>query len=190
MREPEPPDRSVLDLCTGHGGSSSASFLIALRQFLPVGGRPFGRRCMAARDPSLYTVRWLKTARLAGLAVAAAGVWASHSLIWCSDGAASVVIGCIRRGGVAGIRESRVACWYEYATRDSLHIRVIAQQQPQISRLLLTMYIGADDVLLALTSSSLVASAPTMPPPPSVIERIHPRKAFQGHAYLYRVAPS
>jgi divalent metal cation (Fe/Co/Zn/Cd) transporter len=67
------------------------------------------------------------------------------------DGAASVVIGCILAGvAVLLIRESRGLLVGEGVRPETA--AAIAQQQPQVKKagLPLTMYIGADDVLLAL----------------------------------------
>jgi cation diffusion facilitator family transporter len=158
MRQPEPLTDPfwiyvVLAMAAVFEG---ASFLVALRQFRrQSAGRPFWSSLHGSKDPSLYTVLAEDGAALAGLAVAAAGVWASHSLdMPVLDGAASVVIGCILAGvAVLLIRESRGLLVGEGVRPETAAaIRAIAQQQPQIKKagLPLTMYIGADDVLLAL----------------------------------------
>ncbi|MEP7299051.1 MAG: cation diffusion facilitator family transporter [Burkholderiales bacterium] len=133
-----------------------ASFLVALRHFRrQSAGRPFWSSLHGSKDPSIYTVLAEDSAALAGLAVAAAGVWASHSLkMPVLDGAASVVIGGILAGvAVLLIRESRGLLVGEGVRPDTAAaIRAIAQQQPQVQKagLPLTMYVGADNVLLAL----------------------------------------
>jgi len=133
-----------------------ASFLVALRQFRrKSAGRPFWSSLHGSKDPALYTVLAEDGAALAGLAVAAVGVWASHSLnMPVLDGAASVVIGCILAGvAVLLVRESRGLLVGEGVRAETAAaIRAIAQRQPQVLKagLPLTMYIGADDVLLAL----------------------------------------
>ena len=133
-----------------------ASFFVALRQFRQQSaGRPFWSSLHGSKDPSVYTVMAEDSAALAGLAVAALGVWSSHSLnMPILDGAASVVIGCILAGvAVLLIRESRGLLVGEGVRSDTAAaIRAIAQQQPEVEKagLPLTMYIGADDVLLAL----------------------------------------
>ena len=158
MRHPEPlTDPTwiyvVLAMATLFEG---ASFLVALRLFrLQSAGRPFWSSLQSSKDPSIYMVLAEDGAALAGLAVAAAGVWASHSLnMPVLDGAASVVIGCILAGvAVLLIRESRGLLVGEGVRPDTAAaIRDIAQQQPQVQKtgLPLTMYLGADDVLLAL----------------------------------------
>ena len=158
MRDPEPLTDPfwiyvVLALAVVFEGTS---FLIALHQFRRLSaGRPFWLSLQGSKDPSLYTVLAEDGAALAGLAVAAAGVWASHSLdMPVLDGAASVVIGGILAGvAVLLIRESRGLLVGEGVRPETAAaIRAIAQQQPQVKKagLPLTMYIGADDVLLAL----------------------------------------
>jgi divalent metal cation (Fe/Co/Zn/Cd) transporter len=130
--------------------------LYALRQFRQQSaGRPFWSSLHGSKDPAVYTVLAEDGAALAGLAVAAAGVWASHSLnMPVLDGAASVVIGCILAGvAVLLIRESRGLLVGEGVRPETAaSILSIAQQQPQVQKvgLPLTMYIGADDVLLTL----------------------------------------
>lgn len=158
MRHPEPLSDPtwiyvVLALAALFEG---ASFLVALRQFLQQSaGRPFWSSLEGSKDPTVYTVLAEDGAALAGLMVAAAGVWASHSLnMPILDGAASVVIGGILASvAVLLIRESRGLLVGEGVRAEtSTAIRAIAQQQPQVQMagLPLTMYIGPEDVLLAL----------------------------------------
>jgi cation diffusion facilitator family transporter len=158
MRQPEPltdPTWSyvVLGMAALFEG---ASFSVALRQFRrQSAGRPFWSSLHGSKDPAVYTVLAEDGAALAGLAVAGAGVWASHSLNRpVLDGAASVVIGCILAGvAILLIRESRGLLVGEGVRPDTAAaIRAIAQQQPQVQKtgLPLTMYLGADDVLLAI----------------------------------------
>ncbi len=158
MRHPEPltdPTWSYVVLAIA-ALFEGASFLVALRQFRSQSaGRPFWSSLHGSKDPAVYTVLAEDGAALAGLAVAAVGVWASHSLnMPVLDGAASVVIGCILAGvAVLLIRESRGLLVGEGVRPDTAAaIRAIAQRQPQVQKagLPLTMYIGADDVLLAI----------------------------------------
>ena len=59
----------------------SGSFAIALRQFLRSNrGSPFWRAIRSSKDPTTYTVLAEDAAALAGLAVAAVGVYLSHRL--------------------------------------------------------------------------------------------------------------
>ena len=158
MRHPEPltdPTWSyaVLALAALFEGSS---LFVALRQFLrQSAGRPFWSSLKGSKDPAVFTVLAEDSAALAGLAVAASGVWASHSLdMPVLDGAASVVIGALLAGvAVLLIRESRGLLVGEGVRPDTAAaIRAIAQGQPEVQAagLPLTMYVGADDVLLAL----------------------------------------
>jgi cation diffusion facilitator family transporter len=73
----------------------SGSFVVALRQFLGAKGDvPFWRALRTSKDPTTFTVLAEDAAALAGLAVAAVGVYLSHRLdLPILDGAASVVIG-------------------------------------------------------------------------------------------------
>ena len=158
MRNPEPlTDPTWIYVVLGMAALfEGTSFLVALRQFRSqAAGRPFWSSLQGSKDPSVYTVLAEDSAALVGLVVAGAGVWASHSLdMPVLDGAASVVIGCILAGvAVLLIRESRGLLVGEGVRPDTAAaIRDIAQQQPQVQTvdLPLTMYIGADDVLLAL----------------------------------------
>ena len=158
MRRPEPltdPAWSYVELAMA-ALFAGASFLVASHQFRSQSaGRPFWASLHGSKDPAIYTVLAEDGAALAGLAVAAAGVWASHSLNMPElDGAASVVIGCILAGvAVLLIRESRGLLVGEGVRPDTAAaIRAIAQRQPQLQQagLPLTMYVGADDVLLTL----------------------------------------
>lgn len=158
MRHPEPlTDPTWIYIVLAMAALfEGASFLVALRQFRSQSaGRPFWSSLQGSKDPSIYTVLAEDGAALAGLAVAAAGVWASHSLnMPVLDGAASVVIGCILAGvAVLLIRESRGLLVGEGVRPDTAAaIRAIAKEQPLVHEVgsPLTMYIGADNVLLAL----------------------------------------
>jgi cation diffusion facilitator family transporter len=73
------------------------SLVIAVRQFLrQSAGRPFWRALHRSKDPTTFTVMAEDSAALAGLAIAAAGVYASHA--WHMprlDGVASMLIGVL-----------------------------------------------------------------------------------------------
>jgi cation diffusion facilitator family transporter len=133
-----------------------ASFFIALRQFRGANrGRPFWAALKSSKDPSVYTVMAEDAAALAGLAVAAAGVFASHHFgLPVLDGAASVLIGLILAAvAVLLIRESRGLLVGEGVARETaVAVRALARTEPQVREvgLPLTMYIGAADVLLVL----------------------------------------
>ncbi len=133
-----------------------ASFFVALRQFKSeVGGRPFWRSLHASKDPSIYTVLAEDGAALLGLAIAGAGVYASHALdMPVLDGAASVAIGvllaCV---AVLLIRESHGLLIGEGIRRDTADaIVALAESHPHVehARPPLSMYMGRDEVLLAM----------------------------------------
>ena len=132
------------------------SFVIALRVFLrDKGDRPFWAALHASKDPTTYTVLAEDFAALLGLAVAAAGIYASHRLGRPAlDGAASIVIGLILAGtAVLLIREARGLLIGEGIRADTAAaIRELLGRHPLVRRVgpLLSMYIGPDEVLLTL----------------------------------------
>ena len=158
MRDPEPLrdplwNYVVLALAALFEG---ASFTIALRQFLrEAGPLPFWRALHSSKDPTTYTVLAEDSAALAGLAIAAIGIFLSHrlSMPWL-DGAASVLIGALLAGvAVLLIRESRGLLIGEGLRRDTAHqIRLMVGAQRHVRQVgrPLSMYIGADEVLLTL----------------------------------------
>jgi len=108
-----------------------------------------------SKDPTTYTVLAEDTAAIAGLGAAAIGVYASHRLdMPVIDGAASVVIGLLLAGvAVLLIRESRGLLIGEGVQPETaLEIRKLALATPGVCRASppLSMYIGADEVLLTL----------------------------------------
>lgn len=133
-----------------------ASFGIALRQFLRERTPgPFWQSLKTSKDPTTYTVMAEDGAALAGLLVAAAGVFASH--YWNIpelDGAASVVIGLLLAGvAVLLVRESRGLLIGEGIRPDTARaVREIARQAPGVVAVgqPLSMYIGRAEVLLTL----------------------------------------
>ena len=133
-----------------------ASFFIALRQFKSeAAGRPFWRSLHASKDPSTYTVLAEDGAALLGLAIAAAGVYASHALdMPALDGAASVAIGVLLAGvAVLLMRESHGLLIGEGIRRDTADAIVALAQahtHVELARPPLSMYIGRDEVLLAM----------------------------------------
>src|SRR5205085_3576906 len=126
-----------------------------LRQFKAQStGRPFWLALHSSKDPSTYTVLAEDGAALLGLAIAAAGVWASHALDRPAlDGVASMLIGGVLAGmAVLLIHESRGLLVGEGVRDDTARdIRRIAARHPAVRRVdaPLSMYIGADEVLLA-----------------------------------------
>ena len=133
-----------------------ASFVVAVRQFRStLDGEPFWQALRKSKDPALYTVMAEDSAALAGLVAAALGLWASHAFDapWI-DAAASVVIGLLLCG-VSGllVMQSRKLLVGEAVDADmAREIRDIAEREDAIYRAgwPLTMFLGPDDVLLAL----------------------------------------
>ena len=132
------------------------SFAVALRIFLRTKGDvPFWRALHASKDPATYTVLAEDAAALAGLGVAAVGIYVSQRFdLPEADGAASVVIGGILAGvAVLLIREARGLLIGEGIRPDTAAaIRRLLDAHPLVRRVgpLLSMYIGADEVLLTL----------------------------------------
>ena len=132
------------------------SFGIALRQFRrDTRGRPFWRALLGSKDPSTFTVLVEDGAALTGLAIAAAGVYASHALQMPElDGGASMLIGLLLAiVAVLLIRESRSLLIGEGIRPETARrIRELALAGAEIEQVgtPLSMYVGRDDVVLAL----------------------------------------
>ena len=133
-----------------------ASFSVALRVFLrEKGDRPFWAALHASKDPMTYTVLGEDFAALAGLAVAAIGIFISHHYdLPQADGAASIIIGAILAGvAVLLIREARGLLIGEGIRPDTAAaIRQLLGRHPLVRSVgpLLSMYIGPEQVLLTL----------------------------------------
>ena len=132
------------------------SFTVALRVFLrEKGDRPFWAALHASKDPMTYTVLGEDFAALAGLAVAALGIFISHYYnLPQADGAASIAIGVILAGvAVLLIREARGLLIGEGIRPDTAAaIRELLGRHPLVRSVgpLLSMYIGPEQVLLTL----------------------------------------
>jgi cation diffusion facilitator family transporter len=132
------------------------SFTIALRQFRrETRGQPFWRALHGSKDPTTFTVLAEDSAALAGLAIAAAGVYASHRLGMPKlDGAASMLIGLLLAGvAVLLIHESRSLLVGEGIRPETVQrVRELALSHAEIERVgkPLSMYVGRDAVLLTL----------------------------------------
>jgi len=132
------------------------SFTIALRQFVrEAGAVPFWEAIHRSKDPTTYTVLAEDSAALAGLAIAALGIWLSHRFdMPVLDGAASLLIGVLL---------AVVATFLTWQSRDLLigegirpetarAIRSIALAVPQVRDVgrVLSMYVGPDDALVTM----------------------------------------
>ncbi|VTU21725.1 ferrous iron efflux protein F [Variovorax sp. PBL-H6] len=132
------------------------SFTIAWRQFSRQrGDTPFWKALHASKDPANYTVLAEDSAALAGLAIAAAGIFLSHHLqMPALDGAASVLIGLLLAGvAVLLISESRGLLVGEgVAPETAAAIRAIVREEAGVRDTgpVRSMYIGADEVLMTL----------------------------------------
>ena len=155
MRHPEPMrdptwNYVVLGLAALFEGTS---FFIALREFRrEARGRPFWQALGQSKDPTTYTVLAEDSAALAGLGVAALGIWASHRFdMPALDGAASVVIGLLLAGvAVLLISQARGLLIGEGIRPETARaIRSLAMEQPSVQDVgrVLSMYIGANEVL-------------------------------------------
>jgi divalent metal cation (Fe/Co/Zn/Cd) transporter len=131
-----------------------ASFVIALAQFARRHATTrSGRRCDRSKDPTTYTVLAEDSAALVGLAVAALGIYFSHSLdMPALDGVASVVIGVLLAGvAVLLIREARGLLVGEGIRPETVRaIRSLVMEQPSVENVghVLSMYIGPDEALV------------------------------------------
>jgi cation diffusion facilitator family transporter len=132
------------------------SFAIAWRQFAKQrGDTPLWQALRASKDPANYTVLAEDFAALVGLGIAAAGVFASERLQMPRlDGAASALIGVLLAAvATLLIRESRgllVGEGIKPETADA--IRAIVRAEPGVRDVgaVLSMYIGAEEVLVTL----------------------------------------
>lgn len=132
------------------------SFFIALKEFrAQARGQPFWQALERSKDPTTYTVLAEDSAALAGLAVAALGIYFSHSLGMPElDGAASVVIGLLLAGvAVFLVSQARGLLIGEGIRPETARaIRAIAMEQPGVEDVgrVLSMYIGPDEVLVVV----------------------------------------
>jgi cation diffusion facilitator family transporter len=158
MRNPEPLKDPMWNCIVLAAAAvfEGISFGIALKAFLAdrLPG-PFWNSLFASKDPTTYTVLAEDAAALLGLAVAAAGVYASHRLdMPVLDGAASVVIGLLLAGvAVVLVHEARGLLIGEgIRPATARDVRAIVSRQPRVRAVgwPLSMYIGAKDVLLVL----------------------------------------
>jgi cation diffusion facilitator family transporter len=133
-----------------------ASFIIALRAFIKEkGDRPFWRTLHRSKDPSTFTVMAEDSAAIAGLAIAAVGIYCSHRFnMPILDGVSSLAIG-ILLAAVASllIYESRGLLIGEGVSRETAETitKIVLDDDTVASTTRpLTMYIGPDNVLLTM----------------------------------------
>ncbi len=158
IRAPEPPKDPKWNYLVLAAAAlfEGTSFCIALRQFKKESGRtPFWRALHLSKDPTTYTVLAEDSAALAGLAVAALGIWSSHALGMPElDGVASVVIGLLLAAvAVLLVRESRGLLIGEGIRPETARqVRELALAEPGVRAVgrVLSMYIGPDEALVTM----------------------------------------
>lgn len=132
------------------------SFVVAWRQFARERGRtPFWRALHTSKDPTTFTVVAEDSAALAGLAIAAAGVFLSHELDMPElDGVASMLIGLLLAFvAVLLIRESRGLLVGEgIQPQTARAIQEILKRESGVTEVgpVLSMYIGPQEALVAV----------------------------------------
>jgi cation diffusion facilitator family transporter len=160
IAEPEPlrnplVNYIVLGVATALEGTSWA---IALREFAAAKGElGWWQAVRESKDPATFIVLFEDSAALAGLLVAAIGVWASHA--WNDpriDGAASIVIGCIL-AAVATLlaRESKGLLIGERARPDVVAcVRTILERRPEIVRVnhVRTIHTAPERIFVAVSA--------------------------------------
>ncbi len=118
-------------------------------------GESLGTALQKSADPTLYTVMAEDSAALLGLVAAALGVFGSHAFgMPVLDGVASIVIGLLLCG-VASLlimqsRKLLVGQAVDVETAEEIRRIVNAESPVCHAAWPLTMYLGPDDVLLAL----------------------------------------
>jgi cation diffusion facilitator family transporter len=133
-----------------------ASFVVGWRQFARErGDTPFWRALRTSKDPTTFTVVAEDSAALAGLAIAALGVFFSHALdVPELDGAASMLIGVLLAAvAVMLIRESRGLLVGEGIKPETAReIKRLLESEAGVREVgpVLSMYIGPDEALVAV----------------------------------------
>jgi cation diffusion facilitator family transporter len=132
------------------------SFTVAWRQFARErGDTPFWRALHISKDPTTFTIVAEDAAALAGLAIAALGVFLSDRLdMPALDGVASMLIGLLLAAvATLLIRESRGLLVGEGIKRETARaIQEILKREPGVVDVgpVLSMYIGPDEALVAV----------------------------------------
>jgi cation diffusion facilitator family transporter len=134
------------------------SWVIALREFGAAKGEMgWWQAVRESKDPATFIVLFEDSAALAGLVVAAIGIWASHA--WGDpriDGAASIVIGCIL-AAVATLlaREAKGLLIGERANPQVVAcVRRILDREPAIVRVnhVRTIHTAPDRIFVAISA--------------------------------------
>lgn len=134
----------------------SAALAVAVREFNRVRGElGVWSAIRRGKDPTTFAVVLEDSAALAGIVVAAAGIFLGHRLEQpLFDGGASVVIGLILVGVAAVLAwESRGLIVGESADPEMVaRIRTLAREDPAVDEVnrALTMHVGPDEVVATL----------------------------------------
>lgn len=160
IREPEPlrdPTINYIVLAIA-AMLEGSSWVIAVKAFAQAKGNSgWWEAIRDSKDPAGFIVLFEDSAALAGLVVAAAGVWASH--VWADpriDGAASIVIGIIL-AGVAGLlaREAKGLLIGERADPVLVErVRALVAANPGITAVnhVRTIHTAPDAVFVAISA--------------------------------------
>lgn len=158
IRHPEPltDPKWIYIVLASAAVFEGVSFGIAIHAvFKAKGDKPFWRALHESKDPSTFTVVAEDSAALAGLAMAATGIFVSHYFqMPVLDGAASIAIGLLLAAvAVVLIWESRgllIGEGIDNATARA--VRDLVEQDTSVikSGFPLTMYLGPDEVLMTL----------------------------------------
>lgn len=166
----------VLGIATAMEGTS---WVIAIREFSQSKGDcGWWKAIRESKDPAGFIVLFEDSAALAGLVVAAAGVWASHAFDDPRiDGAASIAIGLIL-AAVATLlaREAKGLLIGERANPDLIRqVRAMLEAEPRITAVnhVRTIHTAPDSVFVAI-SADFDDSLP-MGEAETLIERIETR---------------
>jgi cation diffusion facilitator family transporter len=136
-----------------------SSWTLAVREFAATkrSDRGWWRSIHESKDPAAFIVLFEDSAAIAGLAVAAAGVWASHHFADPRiDGAASIVIGLILAGvAVLLAREAKGLLIGERADPEVVAtVRRLVAAHPQITGVnhVRTIHTAPDSVFVAISA--------------------------------------
>jgi cation diffusion facilitator family transporter len=158
LRHPEPIEKPLWSYLVIGAALlfEGSSWVVALKGWRSVsGGRPFWRAWADSKDPTRFLVLFEDSAAIAGLLVAAAGIWLTQRTGNPRfDGLASLVIGAILAGvAVTLALDTRRLLIGETARPEIVRsIRAIVQQDPATERVAmpLTMHLGPHGVLVNL----------------------------------------
>jgi cation diffusion facilitator family transporter len=156
-----------------------SSFFLGWRAFSAQrGDLPVWRALATSKDPTAYTVVAEDSAALAGLAIAAAGIYLSHRLKMPQlDGVASILIGLLLAGvAILLIHQSRGLIVGEGVRPETANaIRGIVRDESCVrdSGPVLSMYIGPEEVLV--TTSVVFARGTPAEAVAAAIDRMEAR---------------